>query len=98
MDRRGFLQLGELTVAAAALAKTASAQAETEAARTTPHASRPTGKFPLDACSRTLQWLRTPRDLAKAVADIGLESVDLTVSPIRDMSNPQGSRPICQLS
>ena len=81
MDRRSILQLGGLTVTAAALAKTASAQAETEAARAIARASRPTGKFPLDACSRSLQWLRIPRDLAKAVADIGLESVDLTVTP-----------------
>ena len=41
----------------------------------------PTGKFPLDVYSRSFQWLRTPEDVAKAVTEIGLQRVDLTVMP-----------------
>src|SRR5215469_10076048 len=43
--------------------------------------SKPSGNFPLDVYSRELQWLRTPQDVAAAVTDIGLHSVDLTVMP-----------------
>jgi len=80
MDRRQFLQLGSKALTAGALARTAWAQAEAPAAAVAPH-PRPTGKFPLDVYSRSLQWLRTPQDVAKAVAEIGLHSVDLTVMP-----------------
>jgi sugar phosphate isomerase/epimerase len=35
----------------------------------------------LDVYSRSLQWLRAPQEVAKAVIEIGLRSVDLTVMP-----------------
>ena len=80
MGRRELLQMGSLALAGAAVAKTAWAQAEAEAKAVAP-ARKPTGKFPLDVYSRSLQWLRTPQDVAKAVLDIGLQSADLTVMP-----------------
>ena len=70
MDRREILQLGAATLAASSLAKSALAQA--------PAAS---GKFTLDVYSKHLQWLRTPQELAKGIADIGLATTDLTVTP-----------------
>lgn len=80
MERRKLLQFGAAALAAGALAKPTFGQAEASAAAVAPH-PRPTGKFPLDVYSRSLQWLRTPQDVAKAVAEIGLHSVDLTVVP-----------------
>jgi hypothetical protein len=71
MDRRDLLRLGVMTLAAAPLASRALAQGAPAA---------PTGPaFSLDAYSRNLQWNRTPQDLAKAVVDLGLHSVDLTI-------------------
>ena len=71
MDRRELLQLGAATLAASSLAKTAFAQnAATQAAG-----------FPLDVYSKHLQWARTPQEVAKAVIDTGLHSIDLTVLP-----------------
>ena len=68
MDRREFLTLGVTTVAVSAMAKPASAQ--------TPG----TGwKNHLDAYSRTLHWLRTPAEVAKACHEIGNTTIDLTV-------------------
>ena len=69
MNRRELLQFGTAALAGTVLTKTVSAQA------------KPTGKFPLDVYTRSLQWLRTPQDVAKAVIEIGLQSVDLTVLP-----------------
>ncbi|MBV8847674.1 MAG: TIM barrel protein [Bryobacterales bacterium] len=43
--------------------------------------AKSSGKFSLDVYSRSLQWLRTPAEVAKAVTEIGLNSVDLTVMP-----------------
>src|SRR5580692_10379624 len=79
MDRRELLQLGTATLAATALVRTAFTQSAPAGAPATPR--KPDGKFPLDVYSRSLQWLRTPQDVGKAVVDIGLQSVDLTVTP-----------------
>lgn len=76
MDRRELLQWSATAFAASALARRGFAQAG--AAKPAP---RPSGKFPLDVYSRSLQWLRTPQDVARAVSEIGLQSVDLTVMP-----------------
>jgi len=80
MNRRELLQLGTAALGATGLAKDIFAQAEAPAAKVEPH-PKPTGKFPLDVYSRSLQWLRTPQEVAKAVTEIGLHSVDLTVMP-----------------
>jgi sugar phosphate isomerase/epimerase len=81
MNRRELLQLGTATLAATALAETASSQGAPAAAGPPAPRLTPSGKFPLDVYSRSLQWLRTPGDVAKAVTDIGLQTVDLTVMP-----------------
>src|SRR5580693_8298385 len=81
MNRRELLQLGAATLAASALTKKTFAQNAPPAAQVSAPVAPPTGKFPLDVYSRSLQWLRTPQDVAKAVTDIGLRSVDLTVMP-----------------
>jgi sugar phosphate isomerase/epimerase len=81
MNRRELLQLGAATFAAFALTKKTFAQNGPAAAQVSVPVAPPIGKFPLDVYSRSLQWLRTPQDLAKAVTDIGLQSVDLTVMP-----------------
>jgi sugar phosphate isomerase/epimerase len=78
MNRRELLKLSAATLAASAIGKTAFAQSATPIE---PAPASPTGKFPLDVYSRSLQWLRTPQDVAKAVTEIGLQSVDLTVMP-----------------
>ena len=70
MDRRDLLRLGAFTLAAAPFATRAMGQ--------TPTAPAPAA-FHLDACGRNLQWCRTPEDLAKAVTDLGLDSVDLGI-------------------
>jgi sugar phosphate isomerase/epimerase len=72
MDRRAILQLGGAALAAASLGKTAFAQGTPAAA--------PAGFF-LDAYSPNLQWCRTPETLGKAVRDLGLASVDLSIAP-----------------
>ncbi|HEY4077644.1 MAG TPA: TIM barrel protein [Rhizomicrobium sp.] len=64
-DRRLFLAAAASTLAAPALAQPVGA---------------PT-KSGLLAYSGQLQWLRTPQDVARAVVDIGLERLDLTVRP-----------------
>jgi len=71
MDRRELLRWVAAAVAAAALPNSAFGQA----------ASSSTRKFSLDVYSRSLQWLRTPQEVAKAVTEIGLHSLDLTVMP-----------------
>ena len=76
MDRRELLRWGTAAVAAAALSKPVFAQAG--AAKQTSSSS---WKFSLDVYSRSLQWLRTPPEVAKAVTEIGLQSLDLTVMP-----------------
>ena len=73
MDRRDLLRLGLFTLAAAPLA---AAQAQ---AQGRPAAGAAPG-FSLDAYSRNLQWCRSPEDLGKAVNDLGLHSVDLTIA------------------
>jgi sugar phosphate isomerase/epimerase len=78
MNRRELLQLATAALTASALAKASSAQ---NAPAATPVAAPPTGKFPLDVYTRSLQWLRTPEEVAKAVVEIGLQRVDLTVMP-----------------
>lgn len=77
MNRRELLQLGTATVAAAALSKVSLAQGRQAPSATT----QPSGKFQFDVYSRSLQWLRTPQELAQAVLDTGAHSVDLTVMP-----------------
>src|ERR1051326_4633309 len=69
MDRRQFLQTSSLAMSAAALGSSAFAQAPAPA------------KSGLVVYSKHLQWLRTPQDVATAVVDIGLERLDLTVTP-----------------
>lgn len=69
-SRRDVLQAGAATLAVS-LAKSALAQ--------NAPAPAPAAKFTLDACSRNLQWCRTPQELGKAVNDIALPSVDLSV-------------------
>ena len=71
MNRRELLRLGT-TALAAAIAKPALSQ---------PASARPSKRFTLDVYSRSLQWLRAPQEVAKAVIEIGLRSVDLTVMP-----------------
>ena len=66
MDRRVFLKF---STAAAVLPTGLNAQ---------PAAP---GKLGLVMSSRALQWLRTPAEIAKACADMGLERVDLSVGP-----------------
>jgi len=77
MNRRELLRLGTATVAAAALSKASLAQTPQGSTATT----EPSGKFQVDVYSRSLQWLRTPQELAQAVLDTGTQSVDLTVMP-----------------
>lgn len=77
MNRRDLLRLGTATVVASALCKAAFEQ-------TTPPtqaAPAPPANFPLDVYSRSLQWLRTPQEVARAVIDTGAQSLDLTVMP-----------------
>jgi L-ribulose-5-phosphate 3-epimerase len=85
MNRRELLGLGAATIAGASLARGTKGQSPANSPQNSPPASaaRPVtyGKFPLDVYSRSLQWLRTPEDVAGAVAEIGLGSVDLTVAP-----------------
>jgi sugar phosphate isomerase/epimerase len=80
MDRRQLLQMSTATLATAALSRSVLAQAVKAAAASDP-APKSFGQFPLDVYSRDLQWLRSPAEVAKAVHDIGLQSVDLTVMP-----------------
>jgi sugar phosphate isomerase/epimerase len=80
MNRRELLRMSTATLAATAFARSAASQ-DAPAARPPALVAAPSGKFPLDVYSRSLQWLRTPGDVAKAVTDIGLQSVDLTVMP-----------------
>ena len=72
MNRRQLLKLGVSTAAGGVLGKTSLAQDA---------AAAPAPRFPLDVFSQHLQWCRTPQELGKAVADIGLTSIDLTVLP-----------------
>lgn len=81
MDRRELLQLGITTITAATAAKAGFAQSAPPATQVAAPSPAPSGKFPLDVYSRSLQWLRTPQEVAKAVAEIGLQNIDLTVMP-----------------
>ena len=74
MNRRELLRLGTASLAAAALPKVSAAQ-------TAPNAPQPPPTFQFDVYSRSLQWLRTPETVAKAVIDSGARSIDLTVMP-----------------
>jgi sugar phosphate isomerase/epimerase len=74
MDRRLFIQLGAVAAGAAFAGRAAAAAPAGPAAAPGP------ARFALDACSRNLQWLRSPAELAKGVVDLGLKSVDLTVA------------------
>ena len=76
MDRRELLRMGAATIAAASFAKSALAQ---NAAPAAAPAAAPPGKSGLTVYSRTLQWCRTPQDVAKAMVDISLDHIDLTV-------------------
>ncbi len=67
MDRRELLQWSVAAATAASLVKPAVAQ------------PAPPGKSGLLVCSRNLQWLRTPQEVAKACIDIGLDHLDLSV-------------------
>ena len=80
--RREVLQAGAATFAAASLARMGLAQGASAPERTgasAAAASSKPAKFSLDACSRNLQWCRTPEELGKAVLDLGQHSVDLSV-------------------
>jgi len=74
MNRRDFIGLTGVAIAAASLPRPALAQGES-AAQSAP------GKLRLDAYSRTLHWLRTPSEVAEACHRIGNTSIDLTVRP-----------------
>ena len=76
MDRRELLQLGAVS---AAVAATMTKEVLAQGAAPAP-AAPPSFKLSLDACSRNLQWLRTPQELAKGCTDLALQSVDLTVA------------------
>ncbi len=85
VNRRELLQFGTATLAAAALSRSTigqvAGQTRTPSAEPSTPAPKPTGRFPLDVYSRDLQWLRTPQEVAQAVTEVGLESIDLTVLP-----------------
>jgi sugar phosphate isomerase/epimerase len=66
------MALGAATLAGGLTARRAWAQGTVAAA--------PPAPFTFDAYSRNLQWCRTPTDLGKAVADLGLTSVDLNIA------------------
>jgi sugar phosphate isomerase/epimerase len=71
IDRRNLLQAG-----AAVLATASAGRALAQGAA--PAAAAP--RFYLDACSRNLQWIRNPAELAGAVQELGLSSIDLNVA------------------
>ena len=75
-----MLRLGVMTLAAAPLATQAMAQGRPTGRPAPAPAPAPPAAFSLDAYSRNLQWNRTPGELAKAVTDLGLHSVDLTIA------------------
>ena len=77
MDRREILRMGAATIAAASFAKSAMAQNAAPAAAAP--AGPPPTKSGLTVYSRTLQWCRTPAEVAKAMVDISLDHIDLTV-------------------
>ena len=83
MNRRQLLRMSTGALASAALSRTALAQATGAAAEvgTSSPPRQSFGQFPLDVYSRDLQWLRSPPEVAKAVHDIGLQTIDLTVMP-----------------
>jgi sugar phosphate isomerase/epimerase len=70
--RREVLKVGAAAIAAASLGRLSPAQ---NSPATTPEVP----KFWMDACSRNLQWCRTPEALGKAVLDLGQHSVNLSV-------------------
>jgi sugar phosphate isomerase/epimerase len=72
MNRRELLRLGAATIGVTVLAKTAIAQ-------NAPAVTAPPAKLKLDAYSRTLHWLRTPKEVAEACHEIGNTTIDLTV-------------------
>lgn len=73
IDRRNLLQAG-----AAVLATSAASRALAQGAAAA--APAPAPRFYLDACSRNLQWIRNPAELAGAVQELGLASIDLNVA------------------
>ena len=77
MNRRDVLQLGATAVALSSTIGKAVAQ------------SSPDWKNHLDAYSRTLHWLRTPREVAKACHEIGNTTIDLTVRPYPGHVQPE---------
>src|SRR5271170_8133827 len=77
IDRRELLQIGGAALAGV-FSGTSFAQSGPNApapAATTPG----TTKIRIDAYSRTLQWLRTPEEVAEACHQIGNSTIDLTV-------------------
>lgn len=77
MNRRDLLRLGTATLTAAALSNVS----PTQTVPPPQGAPTPAGQFSLDVYSRSLQWLRTPQEVAQAVIDTGAQSIDLTVMP-----------------
>jgi sugar phosphate isomerase/epimerase len=78
-NRRDLIQLSAVVAASSLVGGAARA------------ASGP-ASFALDACSRHLQWLRTPAELAKGVTEIGLKGVDLTVASAPGHVDPGRAR------
>lgn len=81
MHRRAILQLATAAIAAGWSGGKARAEATSAAPA-----------FTLDACSRNLQWRRSPQELAKAVADLGLATVDLNIAPYPGHVDPAKAR------
>jgi sugar phosphate isomerase/epimerase len=79
MNRRELLKMSAVSLAVSSMPPSTRALAQTASSANVTRATE--GGFQLDVYSRSLQWLRTPQELGKAVNDIGLHSVDLTVMP-----------------
>jgi sugar phosphate isomerase/epimerase len=77
MDRREFL-IGATALTAGSIVKAGVAQEKSEHSVAATTAQSPT-KIRIDAYSRTLQWLRTPEEIAEACHEIGNSTIDLTV-------------------
>lgn len=74
IDRRKLLEAGAAALAVSAVAGRAGAQTRS------PVAPAAAAGFRLDAYSKNLQWIRTPAELAEAVRELGLSSIDLNVA------------------
>jgi sugar phosphate isomerase/epimerase len=77
IDRREFL-ISAAALTAGSIAKVGEAQGKSGSSVAAATAPSPT-KIRIDAYSRTLQWLRTPEEVAEACHQIGNSTIDLTV-------------------